>query len=106
MERNEWLYSITEEKFTELVLPIIEASYRRKGRSLKVSNYRAFCGIFYILGTGCPWCALPKELGYWHVIYNRFGLYPKMDRVDFFVLSPPLSCLSQLFQATLYRTVP
>jgi hypothetical protein len=38
MEREERLYPISEKKFTEVVLPIIEASYRGKGRPPEVSE--------------------------------------------------------------------
>jgi hypothetical protein len=48
MGRDKRLYPISEEKFTEVGLPIIEASYRGKSRPHKVSHYRAFCGILCI----------------------------------------------------------
>jgi transposase len=32
-----------------------------------------FCGILYVLRTGCPWRDLPAEYGFWHVIYDRFA---------------------------------
>ncbi|MDR2632537.1 MAG: transposase [Treponema sp.] len=73
MERNERLYPISPEQFRELVLPIIEASYRGKGRPPKVSHYHAFCGMLYVLRTGCSWRDLPQEYGYWHVVYDRFN---------------------------------
>jgi len=73
MERNKRLYPIDEEQFNRLVEPIIEASYIGKGRPPKVSHYRAFCGILYILRTGVPWRDLPCEYGEWHTIYDRFS---------------------------------
>jgi transposase len=73
MGKEERLYPLSEEKFTEVVLPIIQASYRGKGRPPEVSHYKAFCGILYILRTGCPWRDLPEEYGYWHVVYDRFS---------------------------------
>jgi transposase len=73
MERNKRLYPISEEKFTELVLPVIQASYRGKGRPPEVPHYKAFCGILYVLRTGCPWRDLPEDYGYWHVVYDRFN---------------------------------
>ncbi|MDR2094852.1 MAG: transposase [Treponema sp.] len=73
MERDERLYPISEEKFTELVLPLIEARYRGKGRPVEVSPYKVFCGILYILRTGCPWRDLPTEYGYWQVVYDQFS---------------------------------
>ena len=56
-----------------MVIPIIEGNYIGKGRPPKVSHYNAFCGIMYILRTGCPWRDMPKEFGHWHVIYDRFS---------------------------------
>jgi transposase len=73
MEREERLYPISEKKFTEVVLPVIEAGCRGKGRPPKVSHYKAFCGILYILRTGCPWRDLPEEYGYRHVVDDRFS---------------------------------
>ena len=28
--------------------------------------------ILWVLRTGSPWCALPKEYGPWHTVYNNF----------------------------------
>jgi hypothetical protein len=45
---------MSEKKFTEVVLPIIEAGYRGKGRPPEVSHYKVFCGILYIRGFLYP----------------------------------------------------
>ncbi|MDR0376892.1 MAG: transposase [Spirochaetaceae bacterium] len=55
-----------------MVLPVIEAGCRGKGRPPKVSHYKAFCGILYILRTGRPWRDLPEEYGRWHVVMTGF----------------------------------
>jgi transposase len=67
------LYPISESIFNEAVLPVIEGNYIGKGRPPKVSHYKAFCGILYILRTGTPWRDLPEEYGHWHVVYDRFS---------------------------------
>jgi hypothetical protein len=55
MEENKRLYPISEEVFNRKVLPVIEGDYIWKGRPPpKASHYRVFCGILYILRTGCP----------------------------------------------------
>ena len=72
-KKNKRLYPINESVFNDIVLPVIEGNYIGKGRPPKVSHYKAFCGIMYILRTGCPWRDLPEEYGYWHVIYDRFN---------------------------------
>jgi transposase len=73
MKKNKRLYPITEELFNRKILPIIEGNYIWKGRPPKVSHYRAFCGILYILRNGCPRRDLPAVYGHWHVIYDRFS---------------------------------
>jgi transposase len=73
MEGNKRLYPISEELFNQKVLPIIEDDYIWKGRPPKASHYQVFCGILYILRTGCPWRDLPEVYGYWHAIYDRFS---------------------------------
>ena len=52
MERDKRFYPIDGELFNRPVLPVIESSYIGKGRPPKVSHYKAFCGILYILRTG------------------------------------------------------
>jgi transposase len=71
MERKERLYPISEKQFNEAALPIILASCRGKERPPKVSHYLMFHTIVYVLRTGCPWHGVPKEYGYWRVIYDR-----------------------------------
>ncbi|MDR2070001.1 MAG: transposase [Treponema sp.] len=77
---NKRLYPVSEEVFNRTVLPVIEGSYTWKGRPPKVSHYQVFCGILYILRTGCPWRDLPEEYGFWHVVYERSkrGLWGKI----------------------------
>jgi transposase len=38
----------------------------------KISHYKVFCAIMYVLRTGIPWRNLPKCYGCWHTIYQRF----------------------------------
>jgi transposase len=63
MEKDKRLYPIDEEQCNRLVLPVIEGSYSGKGRPPKVSPYKGFCGIRYILRTGIPWRDLPLDMG-------------------------------------------
>jgi transposase len=70
---NKRLYPISEAVFNKTVLPVIQENYIGKGRPPKVSHYKVFCGILYILRTGTPWRDLPEEYGYWHVVYDRFS---------------------------------
>ncbi|MDR3115499.1 MAG: transposase [Treponema sp.] len=55
------------------MLPIIKENYIGKERPPKVSPYKVFCAILYILRTGCPLRDIPAEYGYRQVIYDRFS---------------------------------
>ena len=63
-------YAIKEERFKEE--PFLEESKKKSGRPTKVSHYKFFCGVLYILRTGIPWRDLPEEYGNWHTIYTRY----------------------------------
>ena len=52
--KNKRLYPINESVFNEVVLPVIEGNYIGKGRPPKVSHYKAFCGILYIIENRLP----------------------------------------------------
>ena len=73
MERNKRLYPISEELFKEVVLPVIEGNYILQDRPPKIAHYQVFCGILYVLRTGCSWRDLPTEYGDWYVVYDRFS---------------------------------
>ncbi|MDR0628671.1 MAG: transposase [Treponema sp.] len=70
---NKRLYPISGELFNRKVLPVIEGDYIWKRRPPKVSQYKVFSAILYILRTGCPRRDLPAEYGYGQVIYDRFN---------------------------------
>jgi transposase len=70
---NQRLYPISERFFKQEIEPIIESNYIWKGRPPKISHYKVFCGILYILRTGAPWRDLPECFGPWHSIYQRFS---------------------------------
>lgn len=66
------LYPLNIKTFDKWILPEIEKSYIWKGRPPKISHYKVFCAILYVLRTGIPWRDLPKVFGNWHSIYMRF----------------------------------
>jgi transposase len=70
-DKRKW--PISQQFFAKYILPIIERDYRGRGRPAKVSHYKVFCAILYVLRTGIPWRDLPREFGHWHVIYDRFN---------------------------------
>lgn len=66
------LFPLDEQWFDQTILPIIERSYIWKGSPPKISHYKIFCAILYVLRTGIPWRDLPPIYGPWNAVYLRF----------------------------------
>lgn len=66
------LSQINEQKFNQWVLPVVEQSYIWKVRPPKISHYKMFCGVLYVLRSGVPSRDLPKCFGNWHTVFTRF----------------------------------
>lgn len=67
------LFSVEPEFFRKEIEPIIERSYIWKGRPPKITHYKVFCAILYVLRTGIPWRDLPPVFGNWHTVFQRFN---------------------------------
>jgi len=59
---------INREQYEKIkhILPV------QRGRVV-VENMTFINALLYICENGCKWRRLPKEYGYWHVIYKRFN---------------------------------
>ena len=67
------MYPLDQEAFCEVVEPLIVSSFKYKGgRPAKISHYRVFCAVLYVLRTGVAWRDMPPGYGNWHTIYTRF----------------------------------
>ncbi len=68
---------ISSKQFS-IIKPILE-SVRNKTRPRIVDLYDVFCGILYVLKSGCQWRMLPKEYPKWELCYYYFNLWNKKD---------------------------
>jgi transposase len=50
--------------------------------NVSVDNVAFVNALLYICENGCKWRGLPKEFGYWHVIYKRFNRWVKTGVID------------------------
>ena len=64
---------ISREQFSK-IQPILE-SVRKKTRPRRIDLYSIFCGVLYILKSGCQWRMLPKEYPKWELCYYYFTLW-------------------------------
>jgi hypothetical protein len=50
--------------------------------NVSIDNMTFINALLYILENGCKWRRLPKEYGYWHVVYKRFRRWVEVGVID------------------------
>ena len=68
---NSYPSDITREQF-EPIRPIPESA-RRRTKPRTVDLYDVFCGVLYVLKSGCQWRMLPIDFPNWHTCYKYFS---------------------------------
>jgi transposase len=68
---NPYPSDISREQFT-IILPILEKA-RKKTKPRAVDLYEVFCGILYLLKSGCQWRMIPSDFPDWETCYYYFG---------------------------------
>ena len=71
--RNKYPSNISREQF-EKVRPKLE-SLRKRTRPRVVDLYEVFCGILYILKSGCSWRMLPVDFPKWRTVHEYFRIW-------------------------------
>ena len=56
----------------ELARPFVAVAHRGSGRQRQVDLREVLNAVFYVLGTGCPWRALPKDLPPRSTVHDDF----------------------------------
>jgi transposase len=64
---------ITREQFKGIKLDLEAA--RKKTKPRKTDPYDVFCGVLYILKTGCTWRSLPSDFPYWRTVHFYFQIW-------------------------------
>ena len=67
---------ISREQF-EIIRKDLEGA-RKATRRRKVDIYAVFCGVLYILKTGCQWRMLPINFPNWKLVYYYFTVWKGM----------------------------
>ena len=55
----------------ELVRPLLEG-VRKRTKPRTVDLYEVFCGVLYLLKSGCQWRMLPGEFPKWRTVHSYF----------------------------------
>ena len=61
---------ISREQFAR-ILPTLESA-RRRTKPRTVDLYDVFCGVLYLLKSGCQWRMLPADFSNWRTCYQYF----------------------------------
>ena len=75
--RHHYPSDISREQF-EQIRPLLESA-RKKTAPQKVDLYEVFCAVLYLLKTGCPWRALPRDFPRWQSVYAYFRIWQEVD---------------------------
>ena len=62
--------NISREQFVHIA-PILESA-RKKTKPRTLDLYDIFCGVLYVLKSGCQWRMLPKDFPKWRTCYEYF----------------------------------
>jgi transposase len=73
MNRQKYPSDITREQF-EKISPMLESA-RKKTKPRKVDLYDVFCGVLYVVKSGCQWRMLPSDFPKWRTVHSYFQIW-------------------------------
>ena len=56
----------------EIVRELLESA-RKKTKPRQVDLYDVFCGVLYVLKSGCQWRMLPSDYPKWRTVHEYFS---------------------------------
>jgi hypothetical protein len=59
---------IKRDIFEEKIQPILEKA-RKKTKPTTLDLYEVFCGVLYVLKSGCQWRMIPSDFPKWRTCY-------------------------------------
>lgn len=71
--RKKYPSDISQKQF-EKIRPLLEGA-RKKTRPRTVDLHEVFCGILYVLKSGCQWRMLPRDFPKWRNVYSYFQIW-------------------------------
>ncbi|VAX35299.1 Mobile element protein [hydrothermal vent metagenome] len=86
---------VSEEQF-EKIRSILEAC-RRKTKPTTINLYEVFCGVLYLLKSGCQWRMIPKDYPKWQTCYAYWQKWSKKREGEEF------SALEKVFKKNGWR---
>jgi hypothetical protein len=96
--RKTYPSDITREQF-EKIRPMLE-SVRKKTKPRKIDLYDAFCGVLYILKSGCQWRMLPSDFPKWRSVHSYFEIWSEENDEEQSILEQILKKISWRYSYT------
>jgi len=69
--RKQYLSDIRREVFAKKVWPVLSQA-RKTTKPIVADVYEVFCGVLYVLKSGCQWRMLPSDLPKWRTCHAYF----------------------------------
>lgn len=91
--RKAYANDITREQF-EHILPILESA-RKKTKPRTIDLYEVFCGLLYLLKTGCQWRQLPHDYPKWRTVHSYYQKWREVDDTGKSILDKALKKIGQ-----------
>jgi len=76
--RQPYPSDITREQF-ERIRPLLESA-RTTTRPRTIDLYEVFCGLLYLLKSGCQWRMIPRDFPKWKTIYAYFKIWSEVNK--------------------------
>lgn len=92
MTRKRYPSDVSREQFKKIV-PILEGA-RKKTKPRTVDLYETFCGVLYVLKSGCQWAMLPEGFPKWRTVYNYWQIWNEQQKGQQSVLEAVLKKIS------------
>jgi putative transposase of IS4/5 family DUF4096 len=73
MSRKVYPSDVSREQF-EKIVPLLEAA-RKQTKPRTIDLYDAFCGVLYVLKSGCQWAMIPSDFPKWRTVYNYWQIW-------------------------------
>lgn len=80
LSRTTYPSDISRDQF-KLIAPLLESA-RKKTKPRKVDLYEVFCGVLYVLKSGCQWDMLPEDLPKWRTVYNYWQIWNEQPATE------------------------
>ena len=87
--RHAYPSDIGRETFETEVLPVLRRA-RKKTKPTTVDLHEVFCGVAYVLKSGCQWRMLPSDFPKWRTCYDYRQKWSARDANGFSLLEEAL----------------